>query len=225
MNAVFVAFTLNYPGKTKQRDNLVDNDGITDIHQSQTWDFHNSHIGEIISPNGDRLITLQRSQFSGQYIWDVYLNDWLNGEEIIAIKSTLPEGQAGALWTPPIPIVARNLDLETALGRQWERQIEEKDIIDCQTIFGQNITWGNKISEIGIYNFGYDVGVRWYIVISSLYGIIESVAWDLGPAINQFEPRYGELAYRHEHPDGIEVEVYSKIVDFSWPNYPCLGLL
>ena len=225
MVAVFTSFALNYPRKIKQRGYLVENDGITDIHTiPQPWDFHNSHIGEIII--GDKLIAVQESQVSGQHIFDVYQNDMLNGEEIIAIKSTLPEGQVGALWSPCIPVIKRMLELDNILGQQVERDVVEMDIINCQLLFPSYFPWGYKVTGMGIYDFGYDVGSRWYLVITSIYGDpIESYAWDLGSEINRFDPKYGWLAYKHEHTDGIEIETYTQIVDFDYPEYPCPNLL
>ena len=228
---VFTAFALNYPGKVKQRGNLIENDGVTDIHQGynglplpQPWDYHTDIQGEIII--GDRLVTVARTQTNGSHIFDVYQNDTLNGEEVIAIKSTLPEGYVGALWTPGIPVIKRYLDTDSIVGQGVVREVKEEDIIECQTIFAHNFTWGYRVSSIGVYDFGYSVGSRWYLVISSIYGDpIESYAWDLGPGIDQFEPRYGLMAYRHEHSNGIEIEAYSKIVDCNIPGYPCLGLL
>ena len=220
MVEVFTVFALNYPGMAKGR-------GIDYHSPKDPYDFHNSHWGETII--GDKLIHVQRSENSGQYIFDAYHNDQLNGEDIIAIKSTLPEGQAGLLWEPSIPVVKRIFEvdhLQDLIEKKIERWVDERNIMACLPIFRQNFFWGYYISDVGEYDFGGDIGMRAYLVVTSLYGIQENYCYDIGPEVDIYGPKYSLLAYKHWHNDEAwAVETYNQIVDFSYPEYPCSTLL
>lgn len=220
LNQMFTAFALNFPGKAKHRE--------VDYHSpDDPWDFHNSHWGEIII--GDRLVQIQRIGTTGQHIFDVYHNDLLGNEEIIAIRSTLLDNEKGFLWEPSIPVVKRLFEVNNIaelIGANLERWVDEKNIISCQPIFRQNFSWGYYISDIGTYDFGGNIGLRAYLVLTSLYGIQENYAYDIGPDLNTFEPKYGLLAYKHWHNDDAwAIETYAWIEDFIYLEYSCPVLL
>ena len=217
---VFTAFALNYSGNAKAR-------GLDYHSPKDLWDFHSSHWGEIII--GDKLVHVQRIETTGQYVFDVYHNDLLNGEEIIAIRSTLLNDSNGSLWEPSIPIVKRFFEVDNIkdlIGYRLQRWTEERQVIACQPIFRQSFAWGYFISDVGKYDFEGAVGMRAYLVITSIHGVQENYAYDIGPDLNNFSPKYGLLAYKHFHSENAwAVETYNQIVDFSYPEYPCLNLL
>jgi hypothetical protein len=221
MIEVFTAFALNYPSKAKKKADLFD-------WHYKDWDFHNSHYGEYIE--GKNLIGYQISQNDGMYIQDVYHKEYGNVTEnwgdIIAIRSTLPESFNGAVWIPSIPVVRCKIDVSTTtavVGTSLTRPITA---VDIKMTGITPMTWGYKIADINEFDFGGDIGVRWYIVIRSLFGVKESYGYDLGPEKNKFEPKFGLLVYSHSHDTGEwALEIYNTIVDFEAPKYPLPHLL
>ena len=112
------------------------------------------------------------------------------------------------------------------IGQNLERWTDEKNIMSCQSIFRQTFSWGYHISDIGTYDFGGNIGLRAYLVLTSLYGIQENYAYDIGPDLNMFDPKYGLLAYKHLHSDDAwAIETYAWIEEFTYPEYPCSNLL
>ena len=220
---VFTAFALNYSGKAKARGE--------DYHSPKDpYDFHNSYWGEKII--GDKLVHVQRIETTGQHIFDVYHNDRLNFEEIIAIRSTLLNDGNGLLWDPSIPVVKRIFEVDNILdlvGKNIEIWVDERNVIACGPIFRHSLIWGYYISDVGEYDFGGDMGKRAYLVITTNpypNSIQENYGYDIGPGLDMFEPRYGLLAYKHYHSeDAWAIETYNQIVDFTYPDYPCSNLL
>jgi len=206
MALVLDAFAANYSTSAKHQ---------TYCYHSGVADYNNDYVMERYNYSDfSNYVMCWRNASDRKWIYDT----WVLGGDFWGINGTFPDSTVTRSKMLPYIKISKRYIGPQDIGQTWWGNWDRYNAPwqnPCAFEYITTSSCPDGVLWFGTYNFGYDMGTRWFVELGTIdgYGFdVEGLVFDLGPAENNFDPEYGLIRYYHFHQNGdVCDEIYSDI--------------